>query len=103
MARQKMVTRTFNTTNASVLCVDVDSAETTVITVTLPRVYKDDKEELKVVKNMIDTDTFKAVKVVEKEIVETLYGMPEEDFIKLATILPPRSAENSEAEDETEN
>ena len=39
---------------------------------------------MKVVRSMIETDDLKAVKIVDTEIVETLYGLDEELFLKYA-------------------
>ena len=91
MARKPVVTRTITTTVCQVFCVDVPSEETATIEVVLPRTYTE-KKLLNAVKEAVDTDDFKAVHIVSTEIRETLYGMSEEDFIKNATILPPRGA-----------
>lgn len=105
MARIPMVTRTITTTKANVLCLDLVSAEPFNEVVTLPRTYKDDKALMKQVSKVIDNDTRKAVHVVDKEEVETLYGMTEQEFINLAKQLPPRGTsvdtENG-ADDDTE-
>ena len=81
MARKPMVTRTIVTTKVNVLCLDIKSAEPFNKVVTLPRTYKDDKKLLKKVEEVVNTDDVKAVHVVDKEEVETLYGMTEQDFI----------------------
>ena len=88
--RKPMVTRTIQTTEATVLCIDITNSEPFNKTVTLPRTYKDEKSLMKKVASVIDNDTVKAVHVVATEIHETLYGMPEDDFIAAAEILPPR-------------
>lgn len=90
MAKQAQVTRTITTTVAEVLCVDTTTQTTTTISVTLPRTYKDEKDLMKAVKNIVDTDTVKSVTVLSTNIVETLYGMLESEFIKHASVLPPR-------------
>ena len=100
MARKPMVTRTITTTKVNVLCLDVESAEPFNKVVTLPRTYKDSKKLLKAIEELINNDTVKAVHVVDKEEVETLYGMTEQDFITNATILDP--ATRKEIEPETE-
>ena len=101
MARKPMVTRTIVTTKVNVLCLDVQSAEPFNKVVTLPRTYKDEKKLLKTVEEVINTDTVKAVHVVDKTEVETLYGMEEQDFINKAKILDP--ATRKEVEVEVEN
>lgn len=91
MARTPMVTRTFVTTKAIIMCLDVEAGEPFNKEVTLPRTYKDEKALLKKVKPLVETDTIKAVHVVDTEEVETLYGMTEQEFIENARILPPRA------------
>ena len=96
MARKPMVTRTIITTKVIVLCLDVNSAEPFNETVTLPRTYKDDKKLLKSVEEVINTDTVKAVHIVDKKEIETLYGMTEQDFINNAKILDPATRKETE-------
>lgn len=92
MARKPMVTRTITTTKANVLCMDIQTAEPFNKVVTLPRTYKDDKTLMKKVQEVVETDTtIKAVYIVDKEEVETLYGMTEQEFIQNAVILDPET------------
>lgn len=100
MARKPMVTRTIVTTMVNVLCLDIKSAEPFNKVVTLPRTYKDEKKLLKKVEEVVNTDDVKAVHVVDKEEVETLYGMTEQDFITNAVILDPATRKEFEAETE---
>ena len=92
MARVPQVTRTIQTTKATIMCLDIEKGEPVSREITLPRVYKDDEAILKVAKKVIDDDNIKAVHVVTAEVNETLYGMTEEQFIRYAAILPPRKA-----------
>jgi LytS/YehU family sensor histidine kinase len=104
MARKPMVTRTIVTTKVNVLCLDIKSSEPFNKVVTLPRTYKDEKMLLKKVEEVVNTDDVKAVHIVDKEEVETLYGMTEQDFITNAKILDPATRKEFEAETEkTEN
>ena len=100
MARKPMVTRTIITTKVNVLCLNVQDAEPFNQVVTLPRIYKDEKKLLKKVEEVVNTDDVKAVHVVDKEEVETLYGMTEQDFITNATVLDPATRKEIEAETE---
>lgn len=100
MARKPMVTRTIVTTKVNVLCLDIQKSEPFNTVVTLPRTYKDDKKLFKCVEEVVNTDDVKAVHVVDKEEVETLYGMSEQAFIDNATILDPATRKELEAEDE---
>ena len=91
MARPQMVTRTILTTKVTVLCMDVNTAEPFNKEVVLPRTYNDEEKLLKKVRVVVDTDSVKAVHIVDSEVVKTLYGMAEQDFINNAVILPPRA------------
>ena len=101
MARKPMVTRTIVTTKANVLCMDLKKVEPFNKEVVLPRTYKDDKKLLKAVEEVVNTDEVKAVHVVAKEEVETLYGMSEQDFISNAKVLDPKKRKELEAEEAT--
>lgn len=92
MARVPMVTRTITRTEVNVMCLDVEKGEPTNKDVTLARTFKDDEKLLKEVKKIVETDTIKAVHIVDKIEVEALYGMAEQEFIEHATVLPPREA-----------
>lgn len=97
-----MITRTITRTEVNVMCLDVEKGEPINKDVTLARTFKDDEKLLKEVKKIIETDTIKAVHIVDKIEVETLYGMAEQEFIEHATVLPPREAKK-EAKKEAEN
>ena len=98
MARVPMVTRTIIATKVNVMCLDVQAGEPCNSTVTVPRTYKDDEALMKKVRPLIETETLKAVHIVNKEEIETLYGMTEQEFIEHAKVLPPRTAPNADAE-----
>ena len=100
MARKPMVTRTIVTTKANVLCLDIQSAEPSNTEVILPRTYKYEKMLLKKVEEIGNTENVKAVHIVDKTEVETLYGMTEQDFIDNATILDPATRKEAEVEEE---
>lgn len=85
-----MVTRTVTTTKATVLCVDTVAEETVTQVAEVPRTYTDDSKLLRAVKETLDA-TVIPVKVISTEIVETLYGMTEQQFIELAEKLPART------------
>ena len=91
MARKPMVTRTITTTRVNVLCLNVVCAEPFNREVTLPRTYKDDKKLFKMVQELVDNEQEKAVTIVDKTEVETLYGMTEQEFIDNARVLDPES------------
>lgn len=89
MARVKMITRTVEQTTAKVMCLDVRTAEVTVCEYTVGGNLSSE-EALAKLKSIYDTDTLKLVHVEETKTEELLLGMPEEDFIKYAQVLPPR-------------
>lgn len=98
MARTPMVTRTIVATKAIVMCLDVQAGEPLNKEVTVSRTYKDDETLMKKVRPLLETETIKAVHIVSKEEIETLYGMTEQDFIKYAEVLPPRNGNTEEPE-----
>lgn len=99
MAKKPMITRTIQTTEVTVLCMDIQQGEPFNKDVTLPRTYKDNTAMLKAAAALIDTDEVKAVHIVRSEVKETLYGMTEEDFIANAVILPARSNKDASVND----
>lgn len=96
MAKTPMITRTIQTTEVNVLCMDIKQGEPFNTTVTLPRTYKDNAAMLKAAAAVIDNEDTKAVHIVASDVKETLYGMKETDFIANADILPARAAKEHE-------
>lgn len=101
MARVPQVTRTIPTTIATIFCVNLEDKSTFEQTITLPRTYKDDKSLMKAIEKALEGEPIKAVSVTGSEIKETLYGMLESDFIKYATVLPPRGTKAEDADSES--
>lgn len=99
MARKPMVTRTVRTTKVTFLCVNTveEKIETKVVEVT--RTYSDDKKLLKAVKEVITDENIIPVKIIKTEIVESLFGMTEQEFVEHAQILPPRGTKEEIEED----
>ena len=102
MARVPMVTRTIVATKANVMCLDVQIGEPCNRVITVPRTYKNNEALMKKVRPLIENETLKAVHIVDKEEIETLYGMTEQDFIQYAKVLPPRNSANSNEEVDNE-
>ena len=100
MARQKMVTRTMKTTHVNVLCLEIETAEPFNKDIVIPSTYKDEKKLFNKVKELIDTDSVKAVHMTDVEEVETLYGMTEQEFIEHARELDPETRKAFEATEE---
>lgn len=102
MARKPAVTRTIITTKVNALCLDLVKCEPFNKEFVLPRTYKDDKKLMKALEEVGNTETAKVVHVVDKEEVETLYGMSEQKFIENATVLDKDTRKELEAEDTNE-
>ena len=92
MARTKMVTRTVTQTTADVMRINTTTAEVSIAPFTLGGKYTDGEEFLKAVNKVInegpDIKCVKADNLIEEEL---LLGMTEEEFIRNARVLPPRT------------
>lgn len=95
MARKRMVTRTVMQTTAEVMTLDVTTAEVQVQSYDIGGQYTD-KELLKKLQNLFQTDALKLVHIESQECKELLLGMDEEDFIRLAKVLPARNTTKEE-------
>lgn len=100
MARKRMVTRTIKVTVVTVLGVSSKSESVRSVAYTIPGVFTkvmngkvdfDYDKLLKAVKKRYDSEDFTNVKVVDAKQYAKLYGMPEEEFIKAAKELYPKS------------
>lgn len=92
MARIPQVTRTFQTTKATVIVVDTETNEVATNVVTLPRRYKDTKSLEKACRQAVETGTLKFVTCKSTETVEELRSMTEEEFIRYSHVIPARTA-----------
>lgn len=95
MARKRIVTRTVMQTTAEVMTIDVTTAEVQVQPYDIGGQYTDE-ELLNKLQNLFQTETLKLVHVESQECKELLLGMDEEDFIRLAKVLPPRNKTKEE-------
>lgn len=95
MARKRMVTRTIEQTTAQVMALDVTTVEVQVKSYSIGGRFNDE-ELLKKLKKLYETDTLKLVHIESQTCEEVLLGMDEEDFIRLAQVLPPRNANKNE-------
>lgn len=93
MPRIPQVTRTIQTTEVTVLCLDIETGEPFNDYLVLPRTYKDEKAMLKQVEEVVNTDTVRAVHIVDSEVKKTRYGMSEQEFIKHANVLEEELSE----------
>ena len=93
MPRIPQVTRTIQTTEVTVLCLDIETGELFNDYLVLPRTYKDEKAMLKQIEEVINTDTVRAVHIVDSEVQKIKYGMTEQEFIKHANVLEKEFSE----------
>lgn len=93
MARKRMVTRTITFTTAKANVYDIASDEIKTVEYKLSGELSADVA-LKVIAN--NHEEVRPLKVTEVTVQEDLYGMPEEKFLELAEILPPRAKSQSE-------
>lgn len=94
MARKRMVTRTIESTEAKILCLNVDTCEPSNIAVVLAGTFKSEDELLNTAKKFYETDDTKLVKVVDARIVSAIYKMNEEKFIHFADEVVEISSNN---------
>ena len=90
MRKERMITRTITQTTVQFMCIDVKTAEVSILDTKIGGIYTN-TELLKMLKKMYETDTFKVVHIESQVTGEILLGMTESDFIKYATVLPPRT------------
>ena len=91
MARERMITRTVFITNYNVMVVNMESKSVENIIIAIPSGDTlTDKAREKAIKAMIPDDKM-FVSITGETTTETLYGMTEQEFIKLAKVLPPRT------------
>lgn len=89
MSRERMITRTVTATIANVMVVEIKTAKAYTTQIALTGSYKDNNDILKTLKKN-DNEELVYAAIVSTETKETLYGMPESEFMKYAKELPPR-------------
>lgn len=90
MTRKRMITRTIMQTTAKVMTLNVTTAEVQILTYDIGGQYTD-AELLKKLQSIFQNDELKLVHIESQACNELLLGIAEEDFIKYAEVLPPRS------------
>ena len=112
MARKRMITRTIKVTEVTVLGLSSESESARSVYYTIPGVFTkvingkvdyDYDKLLKVVKKRYDSEEFTNVKVVGAKQYAKLYGIPEEEFIRVAKELYPSSFSEIALADTTED
>lgn len=90
MIKEKIITCTIVQTTAQVIGIDVTNSEVSIIEVEIGGAYTD-TDLLKKLKEIYETDTYKLVHIESNTHEEILLGMSESQFMKYATVLPPRT------------
>ena len=91
---KRMITRTIELNTYTVRTLNVETAEVLDIDYTVGTSYKPEKI-LAELRAEHETEALKLVAIVNHTVETRLYGMDEQTFINLATVLPPRAkAEN---------
>lgn len=89
MARMRMVTRTVEVNTYSVMTCNTETAEVRTIEFKVG-VIPQSIEPMKYLKKQYETETLKLCAITSHTVETILYGMPEDEFIKNASVLPPR-------------
>ena len=90
MARMRMVTRTVEVNTYSVMTCNTETAEVRTIDFKVG-VIPQSIEPMKYLKKQYETETLKLCAITSHTVETILYGMPEDEFIKIASVLPPRT------------
>lgn len=98
MARKAMVSRTIASTLATVLVADLKTEKVQDEVIEVAGTFNSDAKLLEAVSETLDPATSKAIYVKSAEVKETLLGMYEDDFIKQAIVLDPKTRKPYEAE-----
>lgn len=85
--KARLVTRTFTTTYATVLCLDTESGEPCNREVPLAGAFDDDAKLLKACKKAVETEALIAVKVVHVTEKNELRGMTVQQFLESSTVI----------------
>ena len=93
MARKRMVTRTITSTKAKATVYNIEKDEIQTLEYKLSGELSADDALKAITKGYTEV---RPLKVTEVTVQEELYGMPEEKFLELAEILPPRTKDQSE-------
>ena len=96
--RERMVTRTVASVDYVCMTVNTETRQVEDLTIHIPNgAAMTEKARLKAITEALPANNT-LVQIISETVKETLYGMTEEQFIKLAKVLPPRSKADSETE-----
>lgn len=87
MARKRMVTRTITCTKAKATVYNIEKDEIQTLEYKLSGELSADDALKAITKEHTEA---RPLKLIEVTVQEELYGMPEEKFLEIAEILPPR-------------
>lgn len=91
-----MITRTVVSTVFTVMAVNQSTMAVESVSVSIPSADSmTDAKQVEAVKSNLP-DGYLFVQITGKMEQETLYGMTEEEFIRLAKVLPPRASKTEE-------
>ena len=90
MARERLVTRTIETKEVEVMTIDTTTAEVKIEVIVVGVDYNKATDTLKYLRKHYETETLKVAAIVKETVSTKLYGMPEQEFIRLAQVLPNR-------------
>lgn len=104
MPRVPVVSRTIKTTEVTVMCLDIEAGEPMHRDVTLCRTYKSESDMLKAAAPIIEKaePNLRAVHIARHEVKETLYAMPEQEFVAHAKPIQKPIKDENEANNENE-
>lgn len=95
MAKEKLVTRSVIGTKATLMVVDIPTGTTTQLEVKIGGKFTEKEKVLKAVQKIHDNENQKVVAVLSFENFNTLYGMPESQFMEMASPLPDLEAKRA--------
>ena len=96
--RERMITRTVASVDYVCMTVNTETRQVEDLTVNIPNgATLTERARLKAISESLPaSNTF--VQIISESVKETLFGMTEDQFIKLAKVLPPRTKADSETE-----
>lgn len=100
MAKESKITRTIQTTEATILCLNIETAEPENKTIVLPRTYKNERDIIRAAEKQNTDSNLRLVHVVDVELHSQLYGMPESLFLKYAEPITKAEAEEAQTTEE---
>ena len=96
--RERMVTRTVTSVDYVCMTANTETRKVEDLTVNIPNgVTMTEKARLKAIAEALPASNT-LVQIISETVKETLYGMTEEQFIKLAKVMPARTKADSETE-----